>query len=760
MGSERSRNPQALLTKRLIPRRERLVMAEAVRSGPEAMLQVPTAASWEFDRFTLLPEMRLLKSDGTSVPLMSKAFDTLVFLVEHRDRVVTKDELLKAVWPDVIVEEGNLTQQIFLIRKALGDTAQQPRYIVTVPGHGYRFTARVNIVPESVSRPVAPHGGGTRASHRWRVRTVAFGATGVVVLGLAGWWLLRPFRTATTAPGAAMRVVQLTALSGYEIGRVSPDGRLVFEWTAEGRSNRDIYIQVLGSSDPHRLTTDPADDVAPMWSSDGRQIAYVRRGSDPFSGHVRVMSSLGDSDRKVSDFPVSVPAVWSPNDRYLVAGRAAPLDATEPGNGLYLIPLQGGEPRTITRPPPPGVDRTPTFSPDGRRLGYVSCAGPSIRTACHVNVLDVDSTFAAAGPPRRVTQVPDTTIMGLAWSKDGKSLVYGAEELSVNYLWRVGVDGQQPPERIEMAGAGAVFPSINRGGDRLVFSRLLDDDDIYRFEPGRSPEPVARSSVFDGSPQFSPSGQQIVFSSARTGDSVEVWIAGADGSEPAQLTHGAGRWQGSPSWSPDGRTVAFESRAAGGSWHIWTVDIQSGTQRQITVDSGDQNAPTWSHDGDWIYFSWKQANARDFWQRDIWRTQVGKGSMEQITHDGGGYVGLESADRKSVLYQPALRTSPVMAQPLAGGKPGTLIACAIGAAIAVTDIGIYYVPCSAGFAPGQTAVRVMDPVTGKDREVGTLEQYHVGSLRAGFAVSPDGKTILYSRTVHSGADLMMIENFR
>ena len=355
------------------------------------MLRVPTGASWEFDRFTLLPEMRLLVSDGTPVPLMSKAFDTLVLLVENRDRVVTKDELLAAVWPDVIVEEGNLTQQIFLIRRALGDTAQQPRFIVTVPGHGYRFTARVEeivprsagmntpAIPESVT-PVAANGVSTHTSHRWHLRPIAFGATGIVMLALAGLWLLRPSRPAT-APVAAMRMVQLTALSGYEIGRVSPDGRQVlFDWTGEGRSNRDIYVQVVGSSDPHPLTTDSADDVAPIWSSDGRQIAYVRRGPGPFSGHVRVMSSLGGSDRQVSDFLVSVPAAWSPDDRYLVAGRATPPDATRPSNGLYLIPVQGGEPRAITRPPPPGVDRTPAFSPDGHRLAYVSCAGPSIRT--------------------------------------------------------------------------------------------------------------------------------------------------------------------------------------------------------------------------------------------------------------------------------------------------------------------------------------------------------------------------------------------
>ena len=172
---------------------------------------------------------------------------------------------------------------------------------------------------------------------------------------------------------------------------------MVFEWEGEGQSNRDIYVQLVGSSDPARLTTDPADDVAPFWSSDDRQIAYVRRGLDPFSGHIRVMSSLGGADRQVSDFPVMVPATWSPDNRYLVAGRAAPTDAANPTSGLsglYLIPVQGGEPRVLTRPLAPAVDRTPTYSPDARHLAYLTCDGPSIGgTSCHINVVAVDAGF-------------------------------------------------------------------------------------------------------------------------------------------------------------------------------------------------------------------------------------------------------------------------------------------------------------------------------------------------------------------------------
>lgn len=715
--------------------------------------------TFRFGDFELDVSAFELRRQGVPVKLERQPMDLLILLVERRKELVSRSDIVDQLWgKDVFIDvETGINTAIRKIRHVLGDTPETPAFVETVSGKGYRFIAPIEMASNRQATDTVP----TPGPNRWHWSFVGGTAMGIAMLALGVSWLPRPSR-ATTAPMPAMRVVQLTALTGYEFGMVSPDGRQVlFEWEGERQSNRDIYVQLVGSSDPHPLTTDPADEVAPFWSPNGRQIAYVRRGLDPFSGHVRVMSSLGGSDRQVSDFPVLVPATWSPDGRYIVAGRAAPPEVAQPSNGLYLIPVQGGEPRAITRPPAPGVDRTPRFSPDGRRLAYISCAGPSIRTACRVNVLDVDAAFVAAGPPRQLAQVPMTTIIGLAWTSDGKSLIYGAEELSVGYLWRVGVDGERPPERIEMAGAKAIFPSVTPAGDRLIFARMVDDEDIYRFEPGRPAQPVARSSVFDGNPQFSPNGRRIAFSSARAGEAVNVWAAGADGSEPAQLTHGPGRWQGSPSWSPDGRLIAFESQAADGSWHIWTVDVQSGIQQQITREPGDQNMPTWSHDGEWIYFSWKQADARDFWQRDIWRTRVGAESKEQVTRGGGGFVGRESVDRKTVLYQPTLRTSPVMAQPLAGGAPHQIIACVIGTAVAVNDTGIYYVPCSASFAPGHTTpVRVMDPRTGKDREVGRLEEYQIGNLTAGLAVAPDGKTILYSRVVSSGSDLMMIENFR
>jgi Tol biopolymer transport system component len=240
---------------------------------------------------------------------------------------------------------------------------------------------------------------------------------------------------------------------------------------------------------------------------------------------------------------------------------------------------------------------------------------------------------------------------------------------------------------------------------------------------------------------------------------MEVWLANADGSTPEQLTHGPGRFQCGPSWSPDGRRIAFDSQSPDGSWHIWTVDSEGGTPQQITKDPGDQNMPTWSRDEEWIYFSWKQRNERDMWRRDIWRTRPRTGSKEQLTHGGGGLVGRESADGKTLLYLPKLPNSPLLAQALAGGAPRTLIACVNGSAVSVTQAGLYYVPCSDPVRVPNPPVRAMDPATGRDREVARLEKYQY-DFPSSFSVSPDGRTILYGREVSSGGDLMMIENFR
>src|ERR1700734_703506 len=125
-------------------------------SAPAAMWSMPMFAIpsqkgrelYGFGPFRIDPEKGILLRGGEPVPLTPKTFQILLVLIRHSAEVVTKDELLKTVWPDTFVEEANLSRNIFLLRKALGESPQDHQYIVTVPGRGYRFAEDVQLVPD------------------------------------------------------------------------------------------------------------------------------------------------------------------------------------------------------------------------------------------------------------------------------------------------------------------------------------------------------------------------------------------------------------------------------------------------------------------------------------------------------------------------------------------------------------------------------------------------------------------------------------
>src|SRR5215467_9275624 len=113
---------------------------------------------YEFGPFRVDPEKEVLQRDGNPIPLQPKTFQVLLVLVRHKQEVVTKDDLMKTVWPDTFVEEANLSRNIFMLRKALGESLQDHQYILTVPGRGYRLAENVRLIPEQqVSIVAAQH---------------------------------------------------------------------------------------------------------------------------------------------------------------------------------------------------------------------------------------------------------------------------------------------------------------------------------------------------------------------------------------------------------------------------------------------------------------------------------------------------------------------------------------------------------------------------------------------------------------------------
>ena len=159
---------------------------------------------YQFGGFTLDGQSRVLKRAGATAPLTPKSFDALLFLVQNAGRTVSKDELIKAVWPDSFVEESNLTQTIFMVRKALDETSDR-RYILTVQGQGYRFIVpvtesadeeRETPLPSSEAGgiPETPSSLRPRGARRWKPAVIASGTVAFVLILLSTYWLWRSRR--------------------------------------------------------------------------------------------------------------------------------------------------------------------------------------------------------------------------------------------------------------------------------------------------------------------------------------------------------------------------------------------------------------------------------------------------------------------------------------------------------------------------------------------------------------------------------------
>jgi Tol biopolymer transport system component len=594
-----------------------------------------------------------------------------------------------------------------------------------------------------------------------RSRAAPWIAVGAILLLVAAgslWWS-RPY---VTVP--PMRVLPVTSLQGHEtMPTLSPDGtQVAFAWEGDQQSgNVDIYVAMIGSPTVWRVTTDPAMDVFPSWSADGRHLAFVRQQTD-HAGRVYIMSSRGGDERKLSDFDVHFDRIgrfgrlsWSPDGRYIAAARPSTQRPGE-STGIYFLPVQGGSPRLVTRSVAPRSDRDPAISPDGRRLAYFSCDN-CCWGGCDVMSLDLNRELAPAGDPRRLTALANQ-MEGAAWARDGRTVVFGSVAAGFEYLWRVDAEGRLPPERLEVAGLGARLPATVPARDRLVFSRSTQNQDVYRLGTAGDTQPIRASSFLERYPVFSPDGRFVAYCSARSGNALDVWVAGSDGSGARQLTQVLSESCGA-SWAPSGRTIVFTS-VVEGHRNIWTVDIDGGNLRQLTTGPGKRQYPAYSRDGAWIYFGQPGPQGSD-----IWRIPSDGGPEQPVTRDGG-YMAFETTDGKSLVYQRVHDRggAPVLLRPLANGLPQELVKCAYG--FSVSARGVYYYPCVSSGPPvplsplRRSDVRLIDLKTRTDRHVLTVGDLHYGDVFWGPRFSPDGRTIVYAKIVSWGEDLMMIENFR
>lgn len=453
--------------------------------------------------------------------------------------------------------------------------------------------------------------------------------------------------------GSAERVappVQLTSLPGHEESpALSPDGAyVVFHRRNPNGQSYGLWLKQVGSATQTRLTSATPEESSPAWSPDGSHIAFLRHYPGRFA--VYQTSQTGADERKLCQFDGLARGLsWRPAGGILATSyRRSPSEPWAIA-GIYVADCK------LTQWTQPSAndagDTNPSFSPDGDTLAFVR---QGLDTWGHIYRLELSAGGDPTGTPEKVVAAGQF-VSGIAWTPDGRDLIFSAYRDRRQALWRVRSrpSAATAPVALAPATPPAYEPSIALRADRLVYRHLSRDTNLW-LAPGPAVSPALRkppvrliaSTTLDDSPQFSPDGRRIVFVSERSG-SYELWLADSQGSSLTQLTFFGGPHLGSPRWSPDAARIVFDC-VKQGNRDLYAIAADGGPPQQLTETPWHEVRPAYSPDGRWVYFA---SNRSGRWE--IWRMPAGGGAPVQLTQHGSGPEVSPSADGRFVYFQKA-----------------------------------------------------------------------------------------------------------
>ena len=504
------------------------------------MSETGSGSIYEFGGWRLSPGRRQLMSpDGEPVVLRSKVFELLVYLVRERGRVVAKAELMKAVWPDAVVEENNLNQAISALRQALGDTAQAPRFVATVTGRGYQFIGEVR--EHDALAAAAPAG-----SRPWQLYAIV---AAIIIVLVVGGWVSRPgdevqpeTGTAVIERFAEIEPVLVTDFKGSQSeATLSPDGTMI-AWISESSGTPQVWIKNLQSGDPIQITNGPYAASSPTWSPDNSYIVYARKSDGPRA--IYRVGPLGTPPpQRIVDAGLD-PSFSLATDAFVFTDDVRLFVASGDGDNVReveAVPSGGGFAR-----------REPALSPDGTMVAFI-----------HADEGPLGNLWIAPVEGGEARQLTDYTLEdGLAagspvWMPDGRHVVYSVGNRGGgSRLWNMDIEtGEALPL---MAGGGNASEAVvSSNGQRLAYTEMRPSWKITGIDlDSGERRTIYETRYISALPVASPDGTEIVFFSMLP-SGAQVFTVGADGRDARQRTFDENGTNTLPFWSDDGESIFY-----------------------------------------------------------------------------------------------------------------------------------------------------------------------------------------------------------
>jgi eukaryotic-like serine/threonine-protein kinase len=641
-----------------------------------------------------------LYAERQRIPLQEQPLQLLRMLVGRPGEVLSRDDIRRQLWPNgTMVEfDDSINTAIKKLRLALGDSAEEPRYVETVARRGYRLMVPVFRAERTDPRPLreVPIGQerdlhpanqtGTEASHdsvleilRRRRLSIAWVVTALLAVGLVSISIVH-FRE--KPPPMTPLHLQAPTPEGL-LPILSPDGRKA-AFIMAGR----LWIQFLGSGESHDLT--PAENADPFWSPDGRFIGYL------FERKLKKIQATGGPPQTVTDLRGDFLAgggAWNRDDVIVFGDR--PI-------GLFRVPASGGSPLQITALNSARHENSqycPSFLPDGRHFVYMRASTDEWKSALYLGSVDAKPQQQSSTPlllansqpvytpsadpavgyllfvregsllaqpfdNRRMEPIgqPATVVEDLSFPFAGTSsepfsasandtLVFGRRARATRRLtWYdqeaklLGTAGEPAPYltlALSPDGTRLAFGMHNSGVDRLsiLVMDLSRNGESTRFAIG-SPK--------DTHPVWSPDGSHIIFRSNRDGP-YDLYQKRADGAKDEEVLLKSNEDKYPTSWSRDGRFLLYTTVNPKTKADIWLLPLE-GRQKPLPflITEFNERQARFSPDGRWVAYTSDESGQDEIYVRSFsmksdgtaletggrWHVSIGSGAEPHWRGDG------------------------------------------------------------------------------------------------------------------------------